>query len=78
LNRTFEQALRKGYTIRAVEIERKPDEDDDWIEFVMDGPDPAIAPFRKPARSQPICLHLSRAGGPKSAKTIGGARLTVP
>ncbi|MGO8869395.1 MAG: hypothetical protein ACLQME_23150 [Alphaproteobacteria bacterium] len=50
----FEQALRKGFTITAVKIDRSTDRDDDWIEIQMDGPDPAVSRFRKP-------------GGPKSS-----------
>jgi hypothetical protein len=42
----FESALRHGLTISAVRIERNSDLDDDWIEFRMEGPDPALTPFQ--------------------------------
>jgi hypothetical protein len=42
----FEHALKRGFTITAVKLERMLDQDDDWIEFQLAGPDPAIAPFR--------------------------------
>ena len=52
----FARAIALGFTVSAVTLERVPDQDDDWIEFRMAGPDPAIAPFRTPK---------VRSGGPK-------------
>jgi hypothetical protein len=45
----FESALRRSFTISAVKIERVSDQDDDWIEFRMTGPDPALASFQAPS-----------------------------
>jgi hypothetical protein len=45
----FESALRRGLTISSVKIERNSDLDDDWIEFLMEGPDVAIGPFQAPS-----------------------------
>lgn len=45
----FENALRRSFTISDVRVERIPDQDDDWIEFRMTGPDPALAPFQVPS-----------------------------
>jgi hypothetical protein len=45
----FENALRRGFTISDVKVERVPDQDDDWIEFRMTGPDPALARFQVPS-----------------------------
>jgi hypothetical protein len=45
----FENALRRGLTISVVKIERNSDLDDDWIEFRMEGPDAALAPFHVPS-----------------------------
>jgi hypothetical protein len=44
----FAQAIARGFTVSAVSLEKVPDQDDDWIEFQMAGPDSAIAPFRAP------------------------------
>ena len=41
----FTRMLRNGWTIAEVRIE-PTERDDDWIEFVFSGPDPAISPFR--------------------------------
>jgi len=41
-------ALARGLTVSSVTLERVPYKDDDWIEFRLTGPDPAIAPFRTP------------------------------
>jgi hypothetical protein len=49
----FETALRLGFTISTVRIEPIPELDDDWIEFRMKGPDPALTPFRVPATTKP-------------------------
>jgi hypothetical protein len=44
----FESALRRSLTISAVKLDPSSDQDDDWIEFRMTGPDPALAPFQVP------------------------------
>jgi hypothetical protein len=44
----FENALRRSLTVSTVKIEHMQDRDDDWIEFRMTGPDPALAPFQVP------------------------------
>jgi hypothetical protein len=44
----FLNAIAKGKTIAAVKIERHPNEDDDLIEFVFEGPDPAVSRFEVP------------------------------
>jgi hypothetical protein len=41
----FENALQRGLTIDAAKLEPVPDRDDDWIEFSITGPDPALSPF---------------------------------
>ncbi len=43
----FEQALEAGHLL--VSLERSEEEDDDWIIFEFDGPDPAISSFRLPS-----------------------------
>jgi len=45
----FENALQRGLTISAVNVEQFSDQDDDWIEFRMTGPDPALSPFQVPS-----------------------------
>jgi hypothetical protein len=47
----FENALRRGFTINDVALQPLSDRDDDWIEFRIMGPDPALGPFRNPAQS---------------------------
>ena len=41
----FENALQRGLTINSATLEPVPDRDDDWIEFRISGPDPALSPF---------------------------------
>ena len=41
----FKTALSKGYLIRGVSLNKSVPDDDDWIEFELNGPDPAISPF---------------------------------
>ena len=47
----FENALRRGFTISAATLKAISDLDDDWIEFRITGPDPALSPFRIAGRS---------------------------
>lgn len=47
----FENALRRGFTISAATLEAISDRDDDWVEFRITGPDPALSSFRKPGQS---------------------------
>lgn len=42
----FADQLKDGRTIESVQIERRTEDDDDWIVFVFGVPDPAISPFR--------------------------------
>jgi hypothetical protein len=44
----FAVALSRGELIQSISVERMNAEDDDWLEFEMKGPDPAISPFRSP------------------------------
>jgi hypothetical protein len=44
----FASALARGLTVSSVTLGQLSDQDDDWIEFRLTGPDPAIAPFRTP------------------------------
>ena len=47
----FENALQRGLTINSAKLERVPDRDDDWIEFSITGPDPALSPFTSGTRT---------------------------
>jgi hypothetical protein len=51
LSNPFENALRRGLTISATKLEPVSDRDDDWIEFRITGPDPALAPFHSPGQA---------------------------
>jgi hypothetical protein len=44
----FKNALQRGFTISGAVVEAIPDRDDDWIEFQITGPDPALSRFRIP------------------------------
>jgi hypothetical protein len=42
----FDRALAEGRLPETVTVELDPSSDDDWIEFILGSPDPAISPFR--------------------------------
>lgn len=42
----FDRALAEGRLPETVTVETDQGSDDDWIEFIFGGPDPAISPFR--------------------------------
>lgn len=46
INNPFETALRKGFVIEELVVERQADDDDDWITFKMLGSDAGTSPFR--------------------------------
>ena len=52
----FAQALRSGRMMKAVRripdvhIEITPEDDDDWLVFTFEGPDPAISSFIPPRK----------------------------
>lgn len=48
----FSTAMQRGQLIHGVSIERSAVEDDDWITFELEGPDPAISPFEVPAKDK--------------------------
>jgi hypothetical protein len=37
--------------ISGIEIERRPDKDDDWVTVTFSDPDPAISKFRPPRQT---------------------------
>jgi len=41
----FDHKLKRGELIVKTSIERRPEEDDDWIVFEFGEPDVAVAPF---------------------------------
>jgi hypothetical protein len=47
----FDEALAKGRLIASVDLERRPEEDDDWLTFHFGEPDPAISAIKAPRRS---------------------------
>lgn len=44
----FESALCMGFVINEINVEKLPDNDDDWVNFKFQGPDAAISPFCVP------------------------------
>ena len=48
----LERALKQGRSIRAVQLEKSEKEDDDWLTFEFDEPDPAIHRFVNPLRKR--------------------------
>ena len=46
----FDEALAKGRLIASVDLERRPEEDDDWLTFHFGEPDPAISTIKAPRR----------------------------
>ena len=38
--------VKQGRLLSAVSLERRPDNDDDWVVFEFDAPDAAVAPLR--------------------------------
>lgn len=46
----FEHQIARGNTLRNASVEKDDHKDDDWLLFEYAGPDPAISPFRAPAK----------------------------
>jgi len=44
----FDLRLKRGELITSATLERRPDEDDDWVTFEFSEPDPAVARFSEP------------------------------
>jgi hypothetical protein len=44
----FDLRLKRGELITSATVERRPDEDDDWVTFEFSEPDPAVARFSEP------------------------------